>query len=107
MSFLIWLLFACSIPIEFAHAQASEIDIGAPKVLRPEDVTVLENKELEDASSRNSSDALRTVPGLLISTAGGAGQMSVVFIRGANSEGTLVFLDGLSINDPSLPKESP
>lgn len=44
---------------------------------------------------------LYSVPGLSFTQSGSFGQPASVFIRGANSEHTLVLIDGIEINDPS------
>ncbi len=48
-------------------------------------------------------DVLRGAPGVVVARAGGAGQPSSLFIRGAASEHTLVLLDGVELNDPAQP----
>ena len=54
-------------------------------------------------SAATLGDALRSVPGLTIMRAGGPGQPSAVFIRGASAEHTLVLIDGVEVNDASSP----
>jgi vitamin B12 transporter len=44
---------------------------------------------------------LHSVPGLSFTQSGSFGQTASVFIRGANSEHTLVLIDGIEVNDPS------
>lgn len=45
-------------------------------------------------------DVLREVPGLQVSEYGPPGSLAEVFMRGADSTGTLVLLDGVPLNDP-------
>ena len=66
-------------------------------------MTVITAKDIADKNINNVADALRTVPGLDVVRAGGAGQQTSVFMRGANSNHTLVLVDGVEMNDPSSP----
>ncbi|HUU36969.1 MAG TPA: TonB-dependent receptor [Candidatus Desulfaltia sp.] len=51
-------------------------------------------------------ETLRDTPGVSANQNGGMGGASSVFIRGANSEHTLVLLDGVELNDPINPSRS-
>jgi len=66
-------------------------------------ITVITAQDISDKKINNVADALRTVPGLDVVRAGGAGQQTSVFMRGANSNHTLVLVDGVEMNDPSSP----
>ncbi len=48
-------------------------------------------------------DALRAVPAIDVVRQGGVGQQTSIFMRGANSEHTLVLVDGIQVNDPISP----
>jgi vitamin B12 transporter len=64
-------------------------------------ITVVTAKEIEQQQKRTVADALRMVPGLDLVTSGGPGQTSSVFMRGANSNHTLILIDGVEMSDPS------
>jgi vitamin B12 transporter len=64
-------------------------------------ITVISGEELRKTSPSTVVDALRQVPGVAISSSGGAAQVSTVFIRGGASRNTLVLVDGVRVNDPS------
>ncbi|MBN2466602.1 MAG: TonB-dependent receptor [Deltaproteobacteria bacterium] len=66
-------------------------------------VTVINAEEIEAANNIMLKETLRRVPGLDITSQGGLGRFSSVFIRGARSEDTLVMIDGMEINDPISP----
>ena len=68
-------------------------------------ITVIDSEEIARRGLVTLSDALRSVPGLSVveSGAGGRNRVSSVFMRGANSEHTLVLVDGIVANDPSSP----
>ncbi|MGB7297537.1 MAG: TonB-dependent receptor [Candidatus Aminicenantales bacterium] len=51
-------------------------------------------------------ETLRGAPAVSVNQNGGLGGTSSVFVRGANSEHTLVLLDGVELNDPVNPSRS-
>jgi len=66
-------------------------------------VTVLTEDDLKQLQQPTLPDVLRTVPGLNVVQTGGLGKQTSVFMRGTNSNHTLVLVDGIEINDPSDP----
>ena len=64
-------------------------------------VSVVGEQEIEDGQYRNALGALQQVPGLDIVQSGGFGGNASIFLRGGNSEGTLVLLDGIELNNPA------
>lgn len=66
-------------------------------------ITVITSKEIEQRQQKFLLDVLRSVPSLDVVRNGGPGSTTSVFMRGANSEHTLVLLDGIELNDPSAP----
>lgn len=66
-------------------------------------VTVITSDDIDASGKKTVSEILETVPGLDVVTSGGFGGNSAVFLRGANSEHTLVLLDGMELNDPISP----
>jgi vitamin B12 transporter len=66
-------------------------------------ITVVTRQEIEGRQLRTVEEALRTVPGVSLVRNGGPGGTATVFIRGASSEHALVLLDGIELNDVSLP----
>ena len=63
-------------------------------------VTVISHKQIEQSNATTIADVLVGVPGLDVVQSGGAGGNISVFMRGANSEHTLVYIDGVEANDP-------
>jgi len=57
-------------------------------------------EEIERLPVRNVADLLRTVPGVHLVQQGSRGGAAGLFIRGANSNQTLVVVDGVRINNP-------
>lgn len=65
-------------------------------------VTVLDEETIKEGQSTDVSRLLATTPGITFSRSGGPGNSTSVNIRGADSDHTLVLLDGVALNDPSL-----
>ncbi|MBS0376857.1 MAG: TonB-dependent receptor [Proteobacteria bacterium] len=66
-------------------------------------VTVLDAQDIQQSQAIVASDLLAQTPGLSIARTGGVGQPTSVFIRGAESDQTMVVIDGVPVTDPSLP----
>ena len=61
------------------------------------DVTVIGREEIERAGQSTFIELLQAQPGIEISSKGGAGQQSSVFLRGTNSNQVVVLIDGMRI----------
>ena len=66
-------------------------------------VTVIDEAALTRAQTVSVTDILRDVPGVTFSRNGGVGTLTSVRIRGAESDQTVVLIDGVKLNDPSGP----
>jgi vitamin B12 transporter len=75
-------------PMDVADSLASQVVITRADIARIQPKSVL--------------DMLATVAGIDISTSGGRGQASSVYMRGANSDHTLVLLNGVRISSATL-----
>jgi vitamin B12 transporter len=64
-------------------------------------VTVIDADAIKASQLPVLSDLLATTPGLNVARGGGVGQPTSVFIRGAESDQTVVVIDGVQLNDPS------
>lgn len=60
-------------------------------------VTIITAEDLKRRQTRTVADALRSVPGVAVSRAGGPGGESAVRIRGSESNHVLVLIDGLRV----------
>jgi vitamin B12 transporter len=65
-------------------------------------VTVLDQQAIQDSQKIDVSTLLATTPGITLSRNGGPGTSTSVYIRGADSDHTVVLIDGVIVNDPSL-----
>jgi vitamin B12 transporter len=68
-----------------------------------ESVSIITGEQARESQKLALSDLLTTVPGVTVSRTGGLGKQTSLFIRGAESEQTLVLIDGVKLNDPSSP----
>ena len=64
-------------------------------------ITMITDEDIQRKQERTLPDALKDVPGLNVVQTGGPGGTTSVFIRGANSNQTKVFIDGIDATDPA------
>ncbi len=69
-------------------------------------VTVITRQDLEKSKKTSVIEALQGVLGLSVIQSGPLGGSASVMLRGANSEHTLVMIDGVEINDPITPSRT-
>ncbi len=65
-------------------------------------VQVIRRDEIERAQANDVADLLRFLAGVDIGRNGGPGQLTSVFIRGAESNQTLLLIDGVKVNDATV-----
>ncbi len=83
-----------------------EVTVTADRVEVPtgqlgSSVTVITAEKLRASGVHWLSDALAAVPGVVVARTGGPGAATSVFLRGTNSNHTLVLVDGIKANAPS------
>jgi vitamin B12 transporter len=88
-------------------ASIGEVVVVANRAPTPLDkignsVTVLDQNDIEQSQAVVTSALLAQTPGITVARTGGIGQPTSVFIRGAESDQTVVVIDGVVMNDPSL-----
>ncbi len=96
-------VFANNLPVY----QGKDVVVTAartPEYLRNvlSDVTIISRQQIETAGQQTLTQLLQAQGGVEISSTGGRGQPSSVFIRGANSNQTLVLVNGLRVNSATL-----
>ena len=64
--------------------------------------TLITRKEIIESQALSVADVLRTKTGIDIASNGGPGQTSSVFIRGAESDHTLIMIDGIKVNPGTI-----
>lgn len=109
------LLFATALTLAPAAAFAADTDSNSvgelivtaerlPATLdQSPDARIVTREEIDRRQAVFAADILQTVPGLSLSRNGGFGGVTSVRIRGADSDKTLVLIDGVVQNDPSSP----
>jgi len=64
-------------------------------------ITLLDSEAIRTSQALIVSDLLARTPGVTVSRNGGAGQATQLRIRGAETDQTVVVIDGVKLNDPS------
>lgn len=75
---------------------ASRIPQSTKNVLA--DVTVIDRDEIERSGQSTLVELLQRQPGIEITSNGGAGKTSNIYIRGTNTDHVVVLVDGLRVN---------
>jgi vitamin B12 transporter len=96
---------------EIQQTVSHEIVVTATRIETPRkeiasSVTVLTSAELRPSDFTAVIDTLAPLAGTSIQRNGGPGSVSSIFLRGANSEHTLVLVDGIEVNDPASPSRA-
>src|SRR5512142_1830061 len=67
----------------------------------PASVTIIDSKEIERLDEPLIAGLLRLTPSAAVTEIGPAGSLTEVRIRGSEANHTLLFVDGIKINDPA------
>jgi vitamin B12 transporter len=89
-----------SLPDEQIFVTATRTPTPLQEVLAP--VLVIDRDAIERSGAGDPGDILRFHAGLDLARNGGPGQTTAVFIRGADSNHTLVLVDGVRINPGTI-----
>jgi vitamin B12 transporter len=82
--------------IVITASRAPEIEAQTPA-----SVTIIDQQRIERLDEPMISTLLRLTPSAAVSTSGPAGSLTEVRIRGAEANHTLLFVDGIKIDDPA------
>lgn len=82
--------------------RGDEIIVTATRTPQPasvllNDVTVIGRDEIARAGQSSLAEILQTAPGVEVTTNGGLGALSTIMLRGANSNHTLILVDGMRL----------
>ena len=80
--------------------------VGAPARESAGSFTVITADDLERSKKTTVLEILEAVLGVTVVQAGGKGSAASAFLRGANSEHTMVLMDGVELNDSINPSRS-
>ena len=67
----------------------------------PASVTIIDQQRIDRLGEPLVASLLRLTPSTSVSTSGPAGSLTEVRIRGAEANHSLLFIDGIKINDPA------
>ena len=92
-----------SFPVISQVMRMDPVVVTATRISQPvssllSDLRIIDSTDLADAGSQSLLDVLRTHGGVEIATNGGPGQVSAVFVRGANANHVVVLIDGVRVN---------
>lgn len=114
--FKISAVFLIAVQLSFSQTDSSrttlnEVLVSATKTATPyyaigSSVSVVTSEVIQQKQLKTVVDILRDMPGISVSQQGGPGKLTYVTMRGANSNHTLVVLDGVEMNDPSSPNNA-
>ncbi len=65
-------------------------------------VSVISEQDIDHRQTQSVADTLRNVAGVDISQSGSLGTTASVFIRGADADQSLILVDGVEVNSPTL-----
>ncbi|MEQ4989012.1 TonB-dependent vitamin B12 receptor BtuB [Proteus vulgaris] len=65
-------------------------------------ITVVEREQIDRWQSNSVIDVLRRMPGIDVGQNGGIGQMSSIYVRGAESRHVLILVDGVRLNQANV-----
>src|SRR5438093_1754550 len=82
--------------IVITASRASETEAKTPA-----SVTIIDQQTIERLDEPLVSALIRLTPSAAVATSGPAGSLTEVRIRGAEANHTLLFVDGIKINDPA------
>ena len=99
------LALAAALPA-LAQSQLKEVVVTATRVAQPltdvvADVSIIDREQIERSGATGLADVLARVPGLEISRNGGLGGTTSVFLRGAETRFTALYIDGVRIDSQS------
>lgn len=89
-----------------APADIGELVVTATRNPQPiekvgQSITVIGTAEIKESQAVTMTELLATTPGVSFSRNGGVGGSTALRIRGAESDHTVVIIDGVKLNDPS------
>jgi vitamin B12 transporter len=104
-----WVIATLSLAIASFSAVAQETEhvfVTATRTEQPlarvgNSVTVLQPEQVRATQKTAVSDLIAATPGVAVSRNGGLGTTTALRIRGAESDQTVVLIDGVKLNDPS------
>jgi vitamin B12 transporter len=106
-SLVILLLNGTVVRAEEPEQPLGSVEVTATRTEQPAEqattsVSVINRDDIESQHADTVVDVLREVPGVDVAQSGSAGTNATIFIRGADADQTLVLVDGVEVNSPTL-----
>jgi len=94
---------AHAVPATASNPEEPQVVVTSSRLSQPPvaSSTTVEADQIEAQRSADVLNLLTLVPGVAATQPGGAGGVSEVFLRGAESNFATVIIDGVKVNDPS------
>jgi vitamin B12 transporter len=90
-----------ALPIDTSQIVITAARAPEAEAQTPASVTIVDQQRIERLDEPLISALLRLTPSASVSTSGPAGSLTEVRIRGAEANHTLLFVDGIKIDDPA------
>lgn len=90
-----------AIPIDTDQIVITASRVPEPETQTAASVTIIDSDEIERLGEPLVTNLLRLTPSAAVTTIGPAGSLTEVRIRGSEANHSLLFVDGIKINDPA------
>jgi vitamin B12 transporter len=90
-----------ALPIDTDQIVITASRLPESEAQTPASVTIIDSEEIERIGEPLVTNLLRLTPSAALTTIGPAGSLTEVRIRGSEANHTLLFVDGIKINDPA------
>src|SRR6476659_9407652 len=90
-----------ALPIDTSQIVITASRAPEAEAQTPASVTIVDQQRIERLDEPLISALLRLTPSAAVTTSGPAGSLTEVRIRGAEANHTLLFVDGIKIDDPA------
>jgi vitamin B12 transporter len=90
-----------SLPIDTDQIVITASRVPEAEADTPASVTIIDSLEMDRLDEPLVADLLRLTPSTAVTSIGPAGSLTEVRIRGSEANHTLLFVDGIKINDPA------
>ena len=90
------------VPVALAQNEPQEIVVIANRLRQPANavmaaVTVIDKDSIRQSLAQNLAELLSGVPGMQFAPSGGQGAQTSLFLRGTESDHTLIMIDGVQM----------
>ena len=91
-----------ALPIDNSQDRHHRIARARKRRADPSSVTIIDQQRIERLDRADIAALVRLTPSAAVTTSGPAGSLTEVRIRGAEANHTLLFVDGIKIDDPAF-----